>query len=56
MPIERRCPNSGALIFVPTEHEKSVLSQKKELKKALAEVDDLKEELKSLIKQMKSSK
>ncbi|AHN66580.1 hypothetical protein Bcp1_105 [Bacillus phage Bcp1] len=63
MPTEHRCPNSGALIFVPTSSEKSTIqiarefkSSKEELDKKLEDVDKLKEELMTLIAKAKEEK
>jgi hypothetical protein len=53
MPVEKRDPKSGALIFVPTSSERATIQQSRELQKKLAEVDMLKEELQSLIEQYK---
>lgn len=53
MPIPKRDPQSGAKIFVPTEHEKSILRQGQELKKSLAEVEEMKAELKVLLEQFR---
>lgn len=53
MPMPKRDPQSGAKIFVPTDHEKSILRQSRELKKSLAEVEAMKSELQSLIEQAK---
>lgn len=51
--MPKRDPQSGAKIFVPTDHEKSILRQSRELKKSLAEVEAMKSELQSLIEQAK---
>ncbi|WPF70084.1 hypothetical protein Z3_166 [Bacillus phage Z3] len=63
MPMEHRCPNSGALIFVPTSSERSTIqiaremkASKAELDEKLADVDKLKEELISLIAKAKEEK
>ncbi|QFP93344.1 UNVERIFIED_ORG: hypothetical protein Xoosp15_79 [Xanthomonas phage Xoo-sp15] len=63
MPMEQRCPNSGALIFVPTSSEKSTIqiaremkAGKEELDKRLEDVDKLKDELLSLIAKAKEEK
>ncbi|AFQ96511.1 hypothetical protein [Bacillus phage vB_BceM_Bc431v3] len=63
MPTEHRCPNSGALVFVPTSSEKSTIqiarefkSSKAELDKKLEDVDKLKEELLVLIAKAKEGK
>ncbi|AEW47197.1 hypothetical protein BCP78_0190 [Bacillus phage BCP78] len=60
MPIEQRDPQSGALIFVPTNFEKSTISaarqmkeQSKELEKKLQEVEDMKKQLEAVLKQAK---
>jgi hypothetical protein len=53
MPMERRDPGSGALIFVPTQSEKTTIQQSRELKQKLEEVDAMKLELQSLINQLK---
>lgn len=53
MPLEKRDPRSGAKLFVPTEFEKATIKQQRDLKKSLAEVEDLKAELKALIEQVK---
>ncbi|AXQ67772.1 hypothetical protein KIOSHI_112 [Bacillus phage Kioshi] len=63
MPMESRCPNSGALIFVPTSSEMSTIqiareshAKLEELDKQLEDVGKLKEELISLIAKAKEEK
>ncbi|AMO25998.1 hypothetical protein Thu_114 [Bacillus phage Thurquoise] len=63
MPMEKRCPKSGALIFVPTSSERSTIqiarefkSSKDELDKKIADVDKLAAELTSLIAKAKEGK
>jgi hypothetical protein len=53
MPTEKRDPQSGAKIFVPTPTERATVQQARELKKQLAEVEAMKQELRSLIEQYK---
>ncbi|ALA07777.1 hypothetical protein PBC6_185 [Bacillus phage PBC6] len=60
MPMEQRCPNSGALLFVPSSFERSTIStarqmkeQSKELEKKLQEVEDMKKQLEAVLKQAK---
>lgn len=60
MPMEQRCPNSGALLFVPSSFERSTIStarqmkeQSKELEKKLQEVEDMKKQLEEVLKQAK---
>lgn len=63
MPMEYRCPNSGALLFAPTSSEKSTIqlaremkASKEELDKKLEDVDKLKDELTELIAKAKGVK
>lgn len=49
MPVEKRDPHSGAKIFVPTSTERATVQQARELKKQLAEVEELKQKLYKLI-------
>lgn len=53
MPVEKRDPHSGAKIFVPTPTERATVQQARELKKQLAEVEVMKQELQKLIDQIK---
>jgi hypothetical protein len=55
MPLEKRDPRSGAKLFVPTAFEKATIQQQRDLKKSLAEVEDLKAELKELINKFKQN-
>jgi hypothetical protein len=55
MPTEKRDHYSGAKIFVPTPTERATVQQARELKKQLAEVEVLKQELQKMLDQMKGS-
>ena len=53
MPIERRCTNSGAKIFMPTPTEQTQLESMRQLKKGLSEVDEMKKQLQQMIDDLK---
>lgn len=56
MAIEKRDPASRAKLFIPTQAERSVISRQKKLQEDIKEVEALKDELKSLIAEVKKNK
>lgn len=56
MAIEKRDPASRAKLFIPTQAERSVIARQKRLNKSIEEVEALKDELKTLIADVKKNK
>ncbi len=55
MPIEKRDSSSGAKLFIPTDTERSIRAKQAKLSKEIKEVESLKDELKSIIKELKEN-
>lgn len=56
MPIEKRCLSSGAKLFVPTPSERAIHAQARKYKEELEDIQQMKQELQTLIDQAKNNK
>jgi hypothetical protein len=53
MPLEKRDSASKARLFIPTNRERSLVQSQRQLDKSLAEVEEMKKELQTMMNTMR---